>query len=517
MANEVSANDDMERGIEALRNLLAEAGKKPNKETDKAFKNIDAGVDYKGTKITLPDDPRRMTLREGRDYLTLLEQAEETVVQVIEPIKNVHPFDGAVAFMRALQEIYSWASPVPTPSFFGPQPPVTISIETGPDETAVIFWGSFRVPQLGDVVLQTTVDTHDPKKPVFQIVGTIRRKYVEAVHAIAELTRKLASERSIYRGQAVRLSLTNGDINWQEPPSFINLKRINENELVLSEDVGRIVQTNLWTPIEYTQRCRDEGVPLKRGALLEGPYGAGKTLIGSVTAKKCVAHNWTFIIVPKAAALEPALHFAAFYQPCVLFVEDIDRELKGERTEEMDAVLNTVDGIVSKGAEIVVIYTSNNAAVINRAMMRPGRLDAVIHIDAPDGPAVEKLLRVYGRKLIKNNENLAPAGEALAGRIPAVIRECVERAKLHAISERPEAEFFLTSTDIIRASEEMAPHLALLAGEKPAEETPAETMAKAMRQALGLTNGEDKSMAELVIKLNARLAHMQRALGINEE
>src|SRR5882672_4924778 len=240
------------------------------------------------------------------------------------------------------------------------------------------------------------------------------------------------------------------------------------------------VVTNLWTPIEHTAWCREHDVPLKRGVLLEGPYGTGKTLAATITAKKCEANGWTFITVGRVSALEAALQFAVGYQPCVVFVEDIDREMAGERTAKMDDILNKVDGIVSKVSEIMVVLTSNKAGEINRAMLRPGRLDAVLHIGAPDAGAVQKLLRVYGRKLIRPDEDLTQAGAALAGRIPAVIREVVERSKLYAISRAPGAEFFLTDADIVRSAKGMAHHLRLLDGDPTEDKTPAERLATAL-------------------------------------
>ena len=66
-------------------------------------------------------------------------------------------------------------------------------------------------------------------------------------------------------------------------------------------------------------------------------------------------------------------------------------------------------------------------------MLRPGRLDAIIDVTAPDAKAVEKLVRLYGRETIAADADLTLVGEALAGTIPAVIAEVVKRAKLHQL------------------------------------------------------------------------------------
>lgn len=467
---------EMERQalVQFLQELVANKGDKP--PTDKAFANIEAAIEYSGSKIILPADPRNMTLAEATEWLNRLAVAENEMISIHEVI-DAHPWDGCVAFMQAMKETYGWASPSPSPRWWGRQPPQMISIETGVGETATIFWGGFRLPNI-DGQLETA--TEEKKGQVrFCIEGSARRRHMEVIHGLAELTRRIVRERSIYRGKALRLSLEHGVINLMEPPTFMNLKRVRENELVFSEDLADQVYTNLWVPIEQTQWCREHEVPLKRGVLLEGDYGTGKTLAATITAKKCEQNGWTFITVGRVSALESALQFAVGYQPCVVFVEDIDREMAGERTPAMDDILNKVDGIVSKGSEIVVVMTSNKVHVINQAMLRPGRLDAVLHIGPPDAAAVQKLLRVYGRKLIKKDEDLTAAGEILAGRIPAVIREVVERSKLYAIGRAPGAEFFLTDADIVRSAKGMEHHLKLLDGAPPVEQSAGDKLASA--------------------------------------
>src|SRR5262249_9702485 len=110
-----------------------------------------------------------------------------------------------------------------------------------------------------------------------------------------------------------------------------------------------------------------------------------KTLTAYVTAKKSSSNNWTFIYLDRVAGLHEAFRFAKQYAPSVIFAEDIDRAVNGDdRTTDIDDVLNTIDGIESKGGEIITILTTNHVDQINRAMLRPGRLDAVISIQAPD-------------------------------------------------------------------------------------------------------------------------------------
>lgn len=434
-------------------------------KSDNAFKNVALDIERKGTKMILPADPRPMTYDEAITGLQLRKKEEETVVSVNEIVK-AFPFDGAYAFMKAMQSLYGWATPVPTPGFFGPRPPATISLEIGFEKTTQIIWGDFSIPSIPESRLTTGVYQDDSGMVYFCIKGQVKKQYMDEVKKLADLTRAIVKEYSIYRGQAIRLEVDeHGDIDFNKAPKFIDLSRVNAEELTYSKDVMAQIQMNLFTPIEHTEACRKHRIPLKRGVLLQGPYGTGKTLAAFVAAQKCVANGWTFILLSRVSGLGDALAFARMYGPSVVFAEDIDREVSGdERTVEIDDILNTIDGIESKGSEIITVLTSNHLENINQAMLRPGRLDAIIHVTAPDASAAEKLVRIYSRDTLDKDADLTEVGEELNGKIPAVIREVVERSKLYAISRDPSAsEVKIQPSDIVYSAKGMKAHLELLA------------------------------------------------------
>src|SRR4029077_1185135 len=146
---------EMERNalVEFLKELVSRKEGKP--PTDKAFANIEAGIEYSGKKIILPADPRNMTLAEAREWLTRMEQSEQEVIAIHEVI-DAHPWDGCVAFMQAMKETYGWAQPVPKQNFFGRSPPQMVAIETGVGETATIFWGAFQLPGIEGQLITAT-------------------------------------------------------------------------------------------------------------------------------------------------------------------------------------------------------------------------------------------------------------------------------------------------------------------------------------------------------------------------
>jgi transitional endoplasmic reticulum ATPase len=106
-----------------------------------------------------------------------------------------------------------------------------------------------------------------------------------------------------------------------------------------------------------------------------------------------------------------------------------DRTVQGERTVAMDDILNILDGIDGKGDNIITVLTTNHLENVNQAMLRPGRLDAIINIEPPNAK--------YGGQAIDEEESLYEVGKALEGQIPAVIEETVKRAKLFELAMQP--------------------------------------------------------------------------------
>lgn len=423
------------------------------------WKQIDVGIEHHGSKITLPAEPLPMSIDDGIDALQRKKKDLETEVSVHEVI-DAFPLDGAVAFMKALQRIYGWANSVPTPGFFGPKPPqmITVDVGPGPADKIQVPWGGFQIPGVSHPIY--TGNTETSRGAALVIYGTVRKRDVDTLKKIAEMTRDIVKNESIYRGKAIRLrsaSASTADVN--NPPQFMDLAAAKIEELVLPRQIENLINVNVWTLIEKTQRCLEARIPLKRGVLLAGKYGTGKTLCSLMTAKKCVDNGWTFISLDRAQALHQTLEFARRYEPAVIFAEDIDRAA-ADRNESTNDLLNIMDGVLSKSSQIMVVMTTNHVEKINQAMLRPGRLDAVIVVSPPDSEAAQRLLRIYGRGLIRDGENLDHIGKELSGNIPAMIREVVERSKLAAIAL---GEEYVTEPSLLVAAAGMRQHMDLLA------------------------------------------------------
>lgn len=437
------------------------------KETKNPVKQSDVEVLRAGTQIIIPPG---MTWDELIIWAQRKKEEDERIVSVLADI-DCAPLDGLVAFQKALSSIYGWTALIPTPGFFGDNPPLQLTIPTGPGskDNVQAAYGRMQIPGI-DGYLETGMNASN-NIPSFRIHGEVRRKHETIISGILEKTKEILKEDSIYKGKAIKVNFDYADPEdghrydpVKDAPRFMEPTDMQESDLIFSREVMDGLNVGLFTPIEASDACREHKIPLKRGVLLHGPYGTGKTLTATVTAKKAVDNGWTFIYLDSVRDLQKGLQFAAKYAPAVLFAEDIDRVMHGNRSMSMDAILNTLDGVDTKGAEIITVLTTNHIEQINPTLLRMGRLDTLVEVTPPDAEAAIKLVKLYARDLLDPKTNLKAIGEALQGKIPAFIREVTERAKIAAIRRLGSSEIkgHVLEADLLSAANAMEPHARLL-------------------------------------------------------
>lgn len=448
----------------------AVAPAKKGEEEKKEPRKVD--IDFHGEKFVIPED---MDMDEAIDALVRQRDEDRVEVTIGEPIQ-AFPLDGAVCFQKALKELYGWANLVPSRDFFGENPPHLIGVEIEFGKTIQVPWGNCRVPKIEGLV-STGYSQHNGM-PIFNLGATVRRRHEKTVAKLAAKIREIAINDSIYRGQAVKVNFRDKDgdrpseYHPRFAPQFIDMKKYDVSKIVYAEETERLIQTNLFNPVMFTERCRKHGVPLKRGILLEGKYGTGKTLTAHHLAQICVKNGWTFLYVEDVRDLDMAIHFAKMYAPCVLFAEDVDRTMpQGGRTPEIDRILNVLDGVESKNVDVITVLTTNSVGNIHQGFLRPGRIDTVIPVLPPDNQGMLKLVRQYGtgkdgKEIVKgSDEDIISAVEGLANSNAAFVQEAVERAKLGAIAHSTDDEMTITPTDIKTAVGSMKAHLQLVCPE----------------------------------------------------
>lgn len=410
------------------RKKVESAQQKLEREALEALERLGGGLVQEddlefGDKFVLP---RTMSLRDAIQFLKhkIVEEEEEVGWNRTFPYR---PYDGAHALVQAIRKHFGTLAHVPTQTFFGPVPPQLIDVEVEFGRKEQIPWGSFTVPALPGVTLETGKHFDPDLGEVFTIHASGLRKHSRKVHGLFKLIEKELQEHSIYRGHAIDAGF-----------NFLDINRVSKENVIYAEDVYAQLEASVFAPIRFPESLKAAGVQLKSAVLLHGTYGVGKTLFAYLTAQECEQHSVTFIQVrPGRDNLEVAMQTARMYAPSVVFFEDLDTIATPEgASDHISNLLELFDGMRAKGVEVMAILTTNHADQIHKGMVRPGRLDAVIEITPPDAQGIIKLCQVLvpGDLLGEISEKeWTGVAQAAEGYIPAFVHEGCKRAIRYAL------------------------------------------------------------------------------------
>lgn len=450
--------------------------KKDGESVNTTALTIDSILASGDEKIHLPP-PLIANLPEAAKVLIQIDQEARKTVNFTESFPGFHPGDAGVCFMRLLKDRFGFVSMHGAGGFFGPRPPMLLNIRTGvkPTDVEQMVFGEIQVPGLGSSVKMSIGINFNTRLPCLYISGSCENRHLAAAQTVlADLKRELP-RRSIYRGKAIRVSWA-----WQRKgeeysleehaPTFLDLSRCSYDKIVLNEDASRQVAANLFMPITCWSQWQEHGFARKSGVLMQGPPGCGKTETLLKVANLCAEHERTYIQCESVEDLEPATHMALNYQPCVVAVEDIDKAVSGDRSKDIDKILNIIDGTETKNQAILFVATTNDVASITDAMLRPGRLgDGFIHMGPPDEVAVERLIRLTAGAALHKHQDIKALCQKVAGArtIPAVIVATVQSARKYALARTVMSSDQVTAEDLEAAFGERVGQLKLLTKEKP--------------------------------------------------
>lgn len=436
------AKTDNDKAKEAVLRTLSELGGMVVGDDD---------LRYQGTQFILPAS------MEG-DIAGAIRYLEEQREMAEEPFSfdrkfRYRPYDGAHAFELAMRRVWGTVGVgKPIQTFFGPIPPRFITINVSATETRQVPWGRVVFsPLSADFHVGASDDGEFGR--VFHLSVSAPRKYRKHIEAFFMVLEEELRNHSIYRGKA---------FTGAEEPAFIDTRGIDPSQVIYSHDVMRQLETNMWSVIRYTDNLRKFGQNIKRAVLVEGPFGTGKTESGRLTAKEAVDHGWTFIQArPGKDDLTQVLGTAQLYSPAVVWYEDIDSVAAGDNHQPISALLDSLDGVTNKGVEILAGFTTNYVDKIHKGVLRPGRLDAVIHIGEPTPDVYERLVKVKLPSEVLGDIDYAKVAEAFAGYVPAFATEAITRAMRYAMSRNGGMPDTITTEDLVDAANGLRAQLEL--------------------------------------------------------
>jgi len=431
MESQLKPKSEAEKLKDKILDVLAELGSRSLGEQ---------AIEFTGTKFRLP------AMLEGRmdeviSYLMEYREQEETVTAFSSGVMPYRPMDGAAAFDRAMMALFGTVGiGKATVSFFGKRPPQRRTVAVGLDATLQVPWGEVKFLPLEATFTLTSETTEIGE--LFVVNCHAPKKYQAAIEGIFRVIREELDKRSIYRGKAIDAA--------DEVPNFVDAYTVTKQEVVYAEDVMTQLDASLWTPIRHSRTLRQLQQSLKRCVLLHGPYGTGKTLAALLTAQEAIENGWTFILVRAGQDPFAALQTAKLYGPAVVVIEDIDQlaaATVGGRSG-ISYILDALDNAQDKNKPVICLMTSNFARDIDKGLYRPGRIDAVVHVEHLDRPGFEKLIRVSLPEHLVAGLDYDRIAVACEGFLPAFMTEVIARTVMYAVSRLDgQAPKFLTTED----------------------------------------------------------------------
>lgn len=251
--------------------------------------------------------------------------------------------------------------------------------------------------------------------------------------------------------------------------------RVSFTDVVLTEEIRKVVNSNSIDLLGKSDLYRRMGVPLKRGLLFWGSPGCGKTLCA-----KMLMSQFPRSIYVTCGDLDtyPGWGIPQIYElarrlaPCLVVLEDLDVLGGADRHHRpgrsLGELLGELDGLESNQG-VVTVATTNDLSMLDEALNnRPGRFDLKLHFPNPGHDLRMQLLKLFTKNIV-----LAPDVDlnTLSNRMEygnlsaAHVREVVTRSVIFATDEMAD----LTGPDPVVSQSHLERALAVMADPKRAK------------------------------------------------
>jgi len=316
--------------------------------------------------------------------------------------------------------------------------PITTNLPSGPDgqTRSCVSNGVYLVSDGDDrLVIMFLPSGMGPRAEVqLQIIGPEQDKVERVMREIW----RLAAKHSVFRGQVISFGPEmfgpGGDTT---PLSFLRRPAVSRDQIVLPEALLDEIERQVIGIARHSGRLLASGQHLKRGILLHGAPGTGKThtvsyLLGKLT-------DVTVIVISGRALgrIREACSVARTLQPAAIVVEDVDL-IAEERTARpgehplLFQLLNEMEGLNS-AADVTFLLTTNRADLLEPALAeRPGRVDLAAELPLPDEDARRALFRLYQGGLVLDGVDVDAVIARTEGVTAPFLKELLRKAALLA-------------------------------------------------------------------------------------
>jgi transitional endoplasmic reticulum ATPase len=311
--------------------------------------------------------------------------------------------------------------------------------------------------------LSDTVDLEEYAENTHGFVGADLEQLAKegAMNALRRIRPELDLEADEIDAETLeRLQVTETDVKEAlkgiEPSAlrevFVEVPDVTWDRVGGLEDTKERLRETIQWPQEYPQVFESMDMDPAKGVLLYGPPGTGKTLLAKAVANESKS-NFISIKGPELLnkyvgesekGVREVFEKARANAPTVIFFDEIDA-IAGERGRNMgdsgvgervvSQLLSELDGI-EQLEDVVVVATTNRPDLIDKALLRPGRLDRHVHVPVPDEEARRKIFAVHTRdKPLADGVDLEWLASRTEGYVGADIEAVAREASMAATRE----------------------------------------------------------------------------------
>jgi hypothetical protein len=354
------------------------------------------------------------------------------------------------------------AAPGPHTPPFDAVAPAYVNVPVDVDETKPCV--SLGVWLLSDphplVVLMSLGDPHRGALSGVKLeVMSVNRE-----HGVAFLARvqALAHELNVYRGKILSFTFSEWGSFGLE---FHRLPELTRADLILPDaDLDAIERHTLGVSAQ-AERLRAAGRHLKRGLLLFGPPGTGKTYSVMYLCSQMPGRTTVLLSGQAAPTLGQAAAIARSLAPSMLVLEDVDLVAMDRMMPGMGSnpllfqLLNEMDGL-DEDADVIFVLTTNRVDLLEPALAaRPGRVDQAVEIKLPDEHCRRRLLELYLRGMRVEIGEVDDVIARTEGVSAAFLKELGRRAALVAAEEDPGGdELVVEHRHLVEALDDLLEH-----------------------------------------------------------